>query len=127
MLVGAVCLGGLAIGAPGTVIVFGFIGFAVGWAWPGLLLYAVARLGRDSPARASSVVQAGAFVGGAIGPMGFGAMAGAVGFPLTWLTASGCFVIASLLTLLSRKLFTADLRGRPPRSPLTFGGGRIGA
>lgn len=125
MLVGAACLIGLALGTPLSVIGFGFVGFAVGWSWPGLLLFAVARLGRDAPARASSVVQAGAFIGGAVGPMGFGAMAGAVGFSVTWLTASGCFVIASLLILWARRLFAADLRGRPPRTPITFGGGRI--
>lgn len=125
MLVGAACMLGLAVGTPTAVICFGFIGFAVGWSWPGLLLFAVARLGRDAPARASSVVQAGAFIGGAVGPMGFGTMAGVVGFPVTWLTATGCFLIASSLILWARRLFADDLRGRPPRTPLTWGGGRI--
>ena len=37
--------------SPATVWVFGLLAFAVGWSWPGLLLFAVARLGRDSPAR----------------------------------------------------------------------------
>lgn len=125
MFAGAACLAGVAIGTPGTVLGFGFLAFSVGWAWPGLLLFAVARLGRDTPARASGVVQAGAFVGGAVGPMLFGTMAGSVGFRPTWLVAAGCFVVAGSLVLVARRGFSADLRRRPPRTPLATGGGRL--
>jgi MFS family permease len=125
MFCGAVCLGGVAVGTPFTVLGFGFLAFAVGWAWPGLLLYAVARLGRDAPARASGVVQAGAFVGGALGPLALGALAGQLGFRVSWLVASGCFVVAGGLVLLARRRFAADLRARPPRTPLAWGGGRV--
>ncbi|MBM6405033.1 MFS transporter [Phycicoccus sp. CSK15P-2] len=125
MFSGAVCFAGLALGAPWAVVVFGFLAFAVGWAWPGLLLFAVARVGRDSPARSSGVIQAGAFVGGATGPALFGSMAGAVGFERTWLAAGSCFVVAGVLVLVSRRGFAADLLSRPPREPLTWGGGRI--
>ncbi len=125
MFAGAACLVGVAIGTTGTVLGFGFLAFAIGWAWPGLLLFAVARLGRDSPARASGVVQAGAFVGGALGPILFGTMAGQVGFRPTWLLAAGCFVVAGSLVLLARRGFSADLRSRPPRTPLATGGARI--
>lgn len=124
MLAGAVCLAGVAVGTPATVLTFGFLAFAVGWAWPGLLLYAVARIGRDAPARASGVVQAGAFVGGAIGPMGFGSLAGLVGFQVTWLVASVSFLVAALLVVIARRLFAADLVARPPRTPLASGRGR---
>lgn len=125
MYAGALCLVGVAIGTEATVLGFGFLAFSVGWAWPGLLLFAVARLGRDAPARASGVVQAGAFVGGAIGPMGFGALAGTAGFQLAWLLAAGCSVVAGTLVLLARRGFRIDLAARPPRAPLTTGGGRV--
>lgn len=125
MYAGALCLVGVAIGTDATVLGFGFLAFSVGWAWPGLLLFAVARLGRDAPARASGVVQAGAFIGGAVGPMGFGALAGAAGFQLAWLLAAGCFVVAGTLVLLARRGFRLDLAARPPRAPLTTGGGRV--
>lgn len=124
MFAGAVCLAGLAIELPATVVVFGFMAFGVGWAWPGLLLFAVARIGRDVPARASGVIQAGAFVGGAIGPVGFGALVTVVGFQVTWLAAAASFVLAGTLVLLARRGFSHDMRARPPREELEVGGRR---
>lgn len=125
MLVGAVALAGLSLGTRAGVVGFGLLAFSVGWAWPGLLLYAAARLGRDTPARASGVIQGGAFVGGAVGPLLFGTMAGALGFRVTWLAAAACFVVAAALVTWARAGFRRDLVARPPRTPLTYGGGRI--
>lgn len=125
MYVGAVCLAGVAAGTEAAVLGLGFVAFAVGWSWPGLLLFAVARVGRDTPARASGVVQAGAFVGGALGPTTLGALAGAEGFRPAWLVAAACFVVGGTLVLVARRGFRADLRARPPRTPLTWGGGRV--
>jgi hypothetical protein len=70
-------------------------------------------------------VQAGAFVGGAIGPMGLGALAGAAGFRPAWISAAALFLVAGSMVLWARRLFTADLRARPPRTPLEWGGGRV--
>lgn len=124
MYVGAASLLGLAVAKPASVVAFGFLAFAVGWAWPGLLLFAVARVGRDRPGRAAGVIQAGAFVGGSIGPVALGALAGQAGFPAAWLVGSGLFVVAGTLVLLGRRGFVADLRSRPPRTPITYGGRR---
>ncbi len=121
MFVGAASLLGLAVAAPASVVVFGFVAFAVGWSWPGLLLFAVTRVGRDTPGRASGVIQAGAFAGGSIGPVGLGALAGQAGFPVAWLAGSGLFVAAGSLVLLARRGFVADLRRRPPRTPIASG------
>lgn len=125
MFAGALCVLGVAIGTEPTVLVLGFLGFAVGWSWPGLLLFAVARVGRDAPARASGVVQAGAFVGGALGPTTLGALAGGAGFRPAWFVAAAAFVTGGSLVLAARRGFRADLRARPPRTPLTWGGGPI--
>ena len=127
MLAGSLCVAGVALGTPWAVLGFGFLAFAIGWGWPGLLLYAVARVGRDSPARASGVIQAGAFVGGAFGPLLLGTLAGAVGFRPAWLVAAGLLVLAGVLVLLARRGFRTDLRLRPPRDPIAWGGGRVGA
>lgn len=120
MLAGALGCLGLMVAAPWSVVAFGLLALSIGWAWPGLLLFAVARVGRDAPARASGVVQSGAFAGGALGPLVLGGLSGAVGFPVTWAVAAGCFVVAALLIMLSRALFLRDLGRRPPREPLRY-------
>lgn len=124
-MIGAACL--VMIGTvpqPWAVIVFGFLAFALGWSWPGLMLYAVARVGRDSPTQASSVVQAGAFVGGALGPVSFGFLVSSLGYQGAWLAAATSFLVSGALTLLAREGFRKDLRRRPPSEPFGFGGGR---
>ncbi|MGD8149893.1 MFS transporter [Ornithinimicrobium sp. Y1694] len=125
MLVGGVSVALLAVlPSAWAVVVLGFIAFAVGWSWPGLMLYAVARLGRDAPTRASSVVQAGAFVGGALGPLTFGLVVSGLGFQTAWWVAAAAFTIAGVLTLLARRGFRRDLERRPPAEPFGYGGGR---
>lgn len=125
ILVGAVCLVLLgAVPQPWVVVVFGLLAFAVGWSWPGLILYAVARLGRDAPTQASSVIQAGAFLGGAMGPALLGLVVALLGFPAAWSVAAGSFVVSALLLMAARQGFRADLRTRPPATPFGYGGGR---
>lgn len=121
MYAGAACLAALAVPQIWVVVTFGLLAFAVGWAWPGLLLFAVARIGRDRPAGASGVIQAGAFAGGALGPAGFGVLVGLVGFPVAWLVAASLMLGGGTLVLWARRMFVADLAGRPPRVPLTTG------
>jgi predicted MFS family arabinose efflux permease len=125
MFVGGICLVLIAL-LPfvWSVVVFGFLAFALGWSWPGLLLYAVARVGRDAPGQASSVVQAGAFAGGALGPVLFGLVVGQVGFEAAWFTAAAAFLVAAVLALVARSGFRKDLRRRPPARPFGYGGGR---
>ncbi|GAA1176140.1 hypothetical protein GCM10009584_17010 [Ornithinimicrobium humiphilum] len=125
IMVGALCLTMLAL-VPRieVVVVFGFLAFGLGWSWPGLILFAVARIGRDAPTQASSVVQAGAFVGGALGPVSFGVLVQVLGFRGAWLAAAVSFAISGALVLGARRGFRRDLVSRPPARPLGFGGGR---
>ncbi|GAA1138809.1 hypothetical protein GCM10009583_05580 [Ornithinicoccus hortensis] len=124
MVIGGLALGVLAIESPATVVLAGFVAFALGWSWPGLLLYAVVRVGRDAPGAASGMVQGGAFIGGATGPALFGAVVGWVGYQAAWGIAGVLFVAAGALILAARKVFLADLVNRPPVRQISYGGGR---
>lgn len=99
---------------PWAVTTFGLLAFALGWSWPGLFLYAVTRVGRDAPGQASSVVQAGAFVGGAVGPVGFGLVVAEAGCMWAWWADAAFFAAAGLLTMLARAGFRRDLVRQPP-------------
>ena len=123
MAAGAVCLALIGLAVPWVLIVFGFLAFGLGWSWPGLFLYAVARVGRDAPTRATSVVQAGAFTGGALGPVLLGLVVSGVGFQGAWWAAAGSFVMAATLTMVARAGFRRDLVRRPPATPFGYGGG----
>lgn len=124
MAVGGLALLAVSVPGVGGYVVASLVAFAVGWSWPGLFLFAVVRIGRESPAKASGYVQAGAFFGGATGPLLFGMAVDAFGYETSWRLAAVVFFMASALVLLSRRMFLNDLAARPPRVPLGYGGGR---
>ncbi len=124
MLIGAVALAVLSLPSQPTVVVAALIAFALGWSWPGLLLYAVIRISRDAPGAASSYLQAGAFVGGAAGPALFGVIVGASGYETAWRVSAVLFAVAATLVIVARRMFIADLVARPPAQPIGYGGGR---
>ena len=123
MLIGAVALAVISFPSPIAVVPAGLVAFALGWSWPGLLLYAVVRVGRESPAAASGFVQAGAFAGGAAGPAAFGVVVGAAGYETAWRLAALLFVAAAVLVIVARRMFIADLVERPPVRRIGYGGG----
>jgi cyanate permease len=102
--------GGLALLAvPGTwALVLGTLfGFGLGWAWPGLLQFAVVRLNPSAPAAASSIVQTGVYAGGFIGPVGFGFLAAHLSFPTAWLVGAATMLVAAALMVLGRRMLVA--------------------
>jgi predicted MFS family arabinose efflux permease len=124
MFIGSMALVVLSVPSPVAVVPAALVAFALGWSWPGLALYAVVRIGRDAPATASGVVQAGAFAGGAAGPLVFGVVVAAAGYETAWRSAALVFLLAAALVLLARRMFVADLAARPPRVVIGYGGGR---
>jgi MFS family permease len=124
MVVGGLSLAVLSWPSQAAYVPATVLAFALGWSWPGLLLYAVVRVGRDRPAAASGVVQAGAFAGGAAGPFLFGLLVEGAGYGVAWRAAAAAFLLAAALVAVARRLFIADLMSRPPREQLGFGGGR---
>ncbi|MFJ8686322.1 MFS transporter [Micromonospora wenchangensis] len=104
LVVGAVGLGLLAVTGAVPLTVGVVLGFGLGWAWPGLLNFAVVRLHPQAPAAATSITQTGVYAGGCLGPLGLGALAGAGGYPVMWLTAGAAMLLAAVLMLTGSRL-----------------------
>ena len=102
-LVGGLMLGGAAgfalLGTPGTpaLAVATVLVFAMGWAWPGLFIFAVVRRHRDAPAVASGITGSGQFGGGIVGPLAFGALVERTSYQVAWLAIGACLCLASVL------------------------------
>ncbi|RQW87138.1 MFS transporter, partial [Micromonospora globispora] len=106
LVVGALGLGLLALAGPAALIVGVVLGFGLGWAWPGLLNFAVVQLHPQAPAAATSITQTGVYAGGCLGPLGLGALAGHFGYPTMWATAALSMLLAAALMLTGSRLLT---------------------
>lgn len=99
--------GGLALLTLGgdTVLIAGVVlGFGFGWAWPGLMNFAVVRLHPGSPAAATSVTQTGVYAGGCLGPLTLGFVATHFGYTTMWMTAASAMLTAALCMTLGASL-----------------------
>ncbi|MGH3432189.1 MAG: hypothetical protein ACRDQB_05065 [Thermocrispum sp.] len=74
-------------------------------------MLAIVRTHRAAPATATSIIQAGAFLGGAIGPALFGVIVAGISYPVAWILAAVGTLGAALLVLNGRRLLL-----RPPMS-----------
>ncbi|MGI5211533.1 MFS transporter [Plantactinospora sp. CA-290183] len=111
LVVGAGGLGLLTLSGPVPLVVGVTLGFGIGWAWPGLLNLAVVRLHPQAPAAATSITQTGVYLGGCLGPLGFGTVAAHIGYPTMWTAAAGALLGAAGLMLVGRRML---LRNRNP-------------
>jgi MFS family permease len=82
------------------------LAFGAGWAWPGLFNLSVVRAAPGFPGRATGITQTGTYVGGAAGPILFGAVAEAAGFTAAWWLAALLGVGAAVAVLLGRAVLT---------------------
>jgi MFS family permease len=101
---GAVGLALLALPTGAALVAGALLGFGFGWSWPGLLNFAVVRLNPSAPAAATSITQAGVYAGGALGPIGFGALADLSSYSVAWAAAAGLMVVAGGLLLVGRQV-----------------------
>ncbi|MFI6239766.1 MFS transporter [Micromonospora sp. NPDC050795] len=106
LLVGAVGLGLLALTGSVPLVVGVVLGFGLGWAWPGLMNFAVVRLHPQSPAAATSITQTGVYAGGCLGPLGLGPLAAHFGYPAMWTVAAVAMLLAAALMLVGSRLLT---------------------
>jgi len=93
------------------------LGFGVGWAWPGLLTFAVVRLNPTAPAAATSITQTGVYVGAGLGPLAFGALVEATSYPTAWLAAAVLMVAAGALMPVGRRMLLATRQAAPRGAP----------
>ncbi|MEO3747025.1 MFS transporter [Plantactinospora sp. B5E13] len=115
LVVGAGGLALLTLAGTVPLVVGVTLGFGIGWAWPGLLNFAVVRLHPQAPAAATSITQTGVYAGGCLGPLGLGTIAGHLDYPTMWLTAAAAMLLAATLMLLGRR--TGGRVNTPPASP----------
>ncbi len=107
LLLGAGGLALLAVPGPVALVAGTVLGFGLGWAWPGLLQFAVVRLNPSAPAAATSIVQVGVYGGGCLGPVGFGFLATHLSFPAAWLIGATTMLVAAALMVLGRRMLVA--------------------
>jgi predicted MFS family arabinose efflux permease len=110
MLAGAPASALMALGAPATVLPAVVLAYGIGWAWAGLLNHAVTLLHPDAPGRATGVTQSGVAIGGALGPLGFGALADTVSLTAAWSVTAVLAALAAVAVVAGRRLL---LRDRP--------------
>ncbi|MGC4804826.1 MFS transporter [Micromonospora sp. DT233] len=97
LVVGALGLVLLALPGPVPLVAGVLLGFGLGWAWPGLMTFAVARLHPQAPAAATSITQTGVYAGGCLGPLALGATATTFGYPTMWLSAAAAMLLSATL------------------------------
>ncbi|MFF5176676.1 MFS transporter [Micromonospora sp. NPDC000316] len=106
LVVGAAGLGLLALAGTVPLVVGVVLGFGLGWAWPGLMNFAVVRLHPQAPAAATSITQTGVYAGGCLGPLTLGPLAAHLGYPTMWTTAAVSMLLAAGLMLTGSRLLT---------------------
>jgi predicted MFS family arabinose efflux permease len=97
MLGGAVGFALLAVAEGELLLVLGTaLGFAAGWGWNGLLVFAVVQHNLSAPAAATGVTQTGLYVGGMTGPLTFGLLSVRYGFAAGWWLGVALLLVAAV-------------------------------
>jgi cyanate permease len=104
LLLGAGGLALLAVPGPVALVAGTVLGFGLGWAWPGLMNFAVVRLHPQAPAAATSITQTGVYAGGCIGPLSLGALAATAGYPTMWTVAGIAMLWAAAAMVLGSRM-----------------------
>ncbi|MEB3368566.1 MFS transporter [Saccharopolyspora mangrovi] len=103
LLIGSLGFGLMAVDSPPVFLIGVAVGFGAGWAWPGLLNFAVAKIAPDRVASATSFTQTGIYFGGSLGPLLFGLIAEHAGLTGAWIAAGACAITAAVLLVFVRR------------------------
>jgi predicted MFS family arabinose efflux permease len=113
LTIGSAGLAMLATLNTATLIVGVTLGFGLGWAWPGLMNFAVVRLHPQAPAAATSITQTGVYAGGCLGPLSLGAVASAAGYPTMWTVAGIAMLFAAAAMVLGSRMLHQHANSAP--------------
>ncbi|TCK26991.1 nitrate/nitrite transporter NarK [Pseudonocardia endophytica] len=113
LALGAIGFGLLAVPGSSALVVGTVLAFGLGWAWPGLLQFAVVRLNPSAPAAATSIVQVGVYAGGFGGPIVFGWLAAHASFPVAWSVAAVSMIVSAALMVVGRRMLLAHAARHP--------------
>jgi len=111
---GAVGLVLLAVPSTPALVLGVVLGFGLGWAWPGLMNFAVVRLHPQAPAAASSITQTGVYAGGCVGPLGLGTVAASAGYPAMWAVASIAMLCAAAAMVIGSRMLRRHVAHTTP-------------
>ncbi|MFD1507109.1 MFS transporter [Georgenia yuyongxinii] len=105
MVVGGLALFGLSVAStPAVLVVLVVLAYGAGWGWPGLLIVTVVRRHPGAPAKSSSYLQAGSWVGGVVGPMTMGVLIGQLGHTPAWIAGAVVLMGAGIGVLVSARM-----------------------
>lgn len=110
--VGTVGYAALALGTDGLLVPGVLLAYGGGWGYNGLFNLAVVRAHPQAPARATGVTQVGTYLGGMIGPLGFGIVADRLGFAVGWALCAALALLAVAAFTLSRRRLRPARTGR---------------
>lgn len=90
LLLGLGALGALASagGTAAAAVVGALLVLGAGWGWSGLVFLAAIRAGPARPAASAGMILTGLAAGGALGPLGFGTLVSAGGYPVAWVATA---------------------------------------
>lgn len=88
---------------PGVVLAY-----CTGWAWAGVVTYAIARMHPDATARSTGITQGGMALGAALGPLVFGVAVEAWSYPAAWTGAAVCSVLGGTIVAAGRTMLVRD-------------------
>jgi MFS family permease len=110
LILGAVGFALLGLGKTWAIILGAALAYGAGWAWPGLLQYAVVRDRLNSAATATGSLQIGLSLGAAAGPLAFGILAQYSSYAVSWAAAAGGLAVAAIIIRAAHALVRRDRR-----------------
>lgn len=105
----------LAIGTTPLFVLGSLLAYAVGWAWTGLMQFAIVKDNRAGAAAATGFLQTGTSLGAATGPFVFGLLVEITSYRAAWSVAACLSLSAAVVVRVGRRMVRRS-RGLPVRS-----------